>query len=195
MKTATQDLLTAVLSENQQKAIALKQFNREKFFIVNDPETNEKTIFDGDITEHESSWKSANIEAPDSAESFFNYCIVNCTEIEPIIDDEERDGYIVLTDSEADKKAKDYILETAWAFNASFLSGETGIDEEVFTAIQSNDRCESNNKAILSMISDKDKFVGHAIASDGRGHFITSYDGEENEETIGENMYFIYRMN
>ena len=65
--------------------------------------------------------------------------------VEPIEGDEERENYIVLTDEEADEKAKQYILDSVWAFNANFLAVETGIDQEVFEAIQANERCESNN--------------------------------------------------
>lgn len=105
--------------------------------------------------------------------------------------DAEGGEYMVLTDDEADQRAADYIKDSLWAFNASFLSGETGIDESVFEAIQNNGKCESNNDAIASCIDDIDSFVESAISADGRGHFMSSYDGEENEE--GE--YFIYRVN
>lgn len=102
--------------------------------------------------------------------------------------------YLVLTDSEADEKAAEQITESLWAFNPSFLAGETEIDQAVFEAIQKNDRCESNNPAILSMIKSTcgiASFVESAIGADGRGHFLAGYDFEENEE--GE--YFIYRTN
>ncbi len=102
--------------------------------------------------------------------------------------------YLVLTDEEADDKAQEYVTDSLWAFNASFLSGETGLDEDIFTAIQSNDKCESNNDAMLALIKSTcglDSFVESAISADGRGHFMSSYDGEENEQ--GE--FYIYRTN
>jgi hypothetical protein len=102
--------------------------------------------------------------------------------------------YLVLTDEEADNKAKEYILDSLWAFNASFLAGETGIDEDVFTAISNNNKCESNNDAISSLIKGTcgfDSLVESAVCADGRGHFMSSYDGEENEQ--GD--FFIYRTN
>ena len=108
---------------------------------------------------------------------------------------EEYGDYLVLTDSEADEAAKDAILDSAWAFNPSFLSSETGIDEEVFEAIQDNGRCESNNDAILSCIADEDSFVEAAIAADGRGHFLATYDGNENEQEFNGQTYYIYRTN
>ena len=38
---------------------------------------------------------------------------------------------------------------------------------------------------------DWEAVINKAIGIDGRGHFIATYDGEENE--VGE--YFIYRLN
>ena len=45
---------------------------------------------------------------------------------------------------------------------------------------------------ILALIEETcriDKFVDDAIDTDGRGHFISSYDGEE----VEAEEYFIYR--
>src|SRR5574337_1128161 len=65
--------------------------------------------------------------------------------------------YLVLTDEEADEKTKEYILDTAWAFNKSFLDCHSeaisGFDEKTFSVIQK--LCESSNKAILAMIDRK----------------------------------------
>lgn len=99
--------------------------------------------------------------------------------------------YYVLTDSEADEKAREYILDTAWAFNTWFLVDYVpdGVNEEVLKAIQ--EKCESGNDAILAMIQDKDKFVNDAISEDGRGHFISVYDGNEYEA----DGFYIYRVN
>lgn len=103
--------------------------------------------------------------------------------------------YLVFTDEEADEMAADYIKDSLWAFNASFLAGETGIDEEVFKAIQDNNRCESNNEAISRLIDDMDSFVKAAISADGRGHFMSSYDGNETEVNIDGQTFYIYRIN
>lgn len=107
--------------------------------------------------------------------------------------DAEGGEYLVLTDSEADDRAAEYIKDSLWAFNASFLSNYTDLPEEVFTAMQ--DKCEGANDAFTVLVSRADGgldgFIEEAISADGRGHFMSSYDGEENEE--GE--YFIYRIN
>lgn len=110
-------------------------------------------------------------------------------------------GYQVLTDSEADEKAEEYIKNTLWAFNSSFLSDVTGFDISIFEAIQANDKCEGNNEAILQLVGDNfDSLVQDAISSDGRGYFLNTYDGDEEEfnckDYTGENEYiFVYRMN
>jgi hypothetical protein len=105
------------------------------------------------------------------------------------------DDYLILTDEEADYVVNEYIKDTLWAFRPSFLSAVTGVDESVFEAIQANNRCEDNNDAVMSIIEATDSWdslVRDAVLSDGRGHFLAGYDGEENELPGG---LFIYRIN
>jgi enamine deaminase RidA (YjgF/YER057c/UK114 family) len=93
------------------------------------------------------------------------------------IDGEE---WTLFTDEEANKAVKSYIEESLWAFNKSFLSGQTGLPEEVFSTLQQG--CESSNDAILSIVEkcgDMDTLVSDAVSSDGRGHFLSPYDGHE----------------
>lgn len=111
-----------------------------------------------------------------------------------LIDDGD---YLVLTDAEADEAdeaAKEYILESLWAFNYSFLCAHSKVISEIpekeFKEMQGN-LCESFNSAIKAMIDDIDYFVEDAIASDGRGHFLSSYDGQE----IEQDGFYIYRTN
>lgn len=108
--------------------------------------------------------------------------------------------HIVLTDDEADEAAAEYIKESLWAFNPSFLAGVTGVDQEVFEAIQANNRCENNNEAILRLVGDDlDFLIEQAIGADGRGHFLNTYDGHEHEinvyDVTGRSQYFyVYRV-
>jgi hypothetical protein len=97
--------------------------------------------------------------------------------------------YMVLTDDEADDKVKEYIKETVWAFNPTFLSDHSGIDEEVFIKLQES--CETANDAIFKLIKNFDNLVKDAIYVDGRGHFLAGYDGNENEQ--GD--FYLYRTN
>lgn len=105
--------------------------------------------------------------------------------------------YLVLTDSEANRYSKEYILETVWAFNSWFIldnlnskfnKADRDTMEEIVKMAQ--EKCEGGNEIILGMIT-KRSFVSEAISSDGRGHFLSSYDGNENEQ----DNYFIYRIN
>ncbi len=104
-----------------------------------------------------------------------------------------RQEYLVLTDFEADRKAKEDILDSVWAFNYDFLCCHSSAIEEMgsecFKAIQ--EKGERANKGILAMIDDIDDFVTGAIDSDGRGHFLSSYNGKEDEQE----GYYIYRIN
>ena len=105
--------------------------------------------------------------------------------------DAEGSEYMVLTDDEADQRAADGIRDSVWAFNTSFLVGHMpdGVDEEILKIAQ--EKCEGANETLKAMIVDLDHFVDDAIASDGRAHFLNTYDGEEHEQ--GD--YFIYRTN
>jgi hypothetical protein len=102
--------------------------------------------------------------------------------------------YLVLTDGEASFLAKEKILESAWCFQPHFLKSH--FREEVFENAGDEDElmeslaevtgrlCESANGLIKALIADKNEFVQDAIEADGRGHFISGYDGEEHEELV-----------
>jgi len=111
--------------------------------------------------------------------------------------------YLVCDDAEADKKAEEHISDSIWAFNASFLVGymPEGIDEEVIQIIQQ--KCESANAPLSKMMTKPNTFVEDAISADGRGHFLSGYDGEEietyyerrNGVHVEKIDYYIYRTN
>lgn len=98
--------------------------------------------------------------------------------------------YLVLTDEEADERAKEHIEQTVWAFSAWFLSDHTNIDKEIIQHLQ--DKCEGANELLLRSIIDFDAFVDEAVSIDGRGHFLASYDGHEHDL---DNNLFLYRLN
>lgn len=108
--------------------------------------------------------------------------------------------YLVLTDSEADKKAEEEIKNSLWAFNADFIirhckNYDEMTDWEYEASVKSlkqaqASQCESLNALVFALIDDIDDFVEAAIMSDGRGHFISFYDGIENEQ----NGFYIYRV-
>lgn len=105
--------------------------------------------------------------------------------------------YLVLTDREADKRATDYIKDSIWAFNAKFIASHSKIGHDatikVVEALQP--QCEGANDEIKSLIKNMSKFVAQAIQSDGRAHFLSTYDGHEHEVVVGSKRYYIYRVN
>jgi len=104
--------------------------------------------------------------------------------------------FLVLTDEEANARARDYIEESLWAFNASFLAGQTGLPEAAFAGL--SEQCECGNEPIRQMIQATcgiESLVEAAISADGRGHWLASYDHEEVEFNNGRMTFFIYRIN
>lgn len=99
--------------------------------------------------------------------------------------------YYVFTDDEANKRVEEYIKETLWAFNPKFIHDMTNIDERMIRVIVNE--CENSNEVIEKLIIATcgiDRFIQKAVECDGRGHFINTWDGEENEE----DGYLIYRI-
>jgi hypothetical protein len=81
---------------------------------------------------------------------------------------EENDGeYLVLTESEADDRANDYLDEDQWKMAVKNGSTTSGYDD----------------------------WVNEVRDGDGRGSIINGYDGSEEEETINGTTYYIYRTN
>lgn len=83
---------------------------------------------------------------------------------------EENDGeYIVLTDSEADYRAEEYLTDDTYLWQQSVEAGNTteSLDEWV--------------KSVLNM--------------DGRGSILNGYDGCEEYEKVNSTDYYIYRTN
>ncbi len=79
--------------------------------------------------------------------------------------------YLVLTDSEADDMADQQL--------------ESYIDECVLTEIP----------AAYQSYFNREVWKRDALISDGRGHFISGYDGEEHEVQIDGEWFYIYRVN
>ena len=109
--------------------------------------------------------------------------------------------YLILTDEEADEKTAEEIKNSLWAFDSDFIIQHCKNFEkmdiyEVEAAKESlrysqEKCCENANGLVYALIDNIDEFIEDAINADGRGHFISYYDGEENEE----NGLYIYRLN
>jgi hypothetical protein len=110
--------------------------------------------------------------------------------------------YLVLTDSEADEACAEHVKNSLWAFNADFILSEAGLDSSYSTAkslteLQGNS-CENCNDLILAIIEGTcglDSFVQSAMIADGRGHFLATYDGDELEQDICKQTFYIYKTN
>lgn len=103
------------------------------------------------------------------------------------------DDYLVYTDDEADEAVYNYIEESVCFFRSDFIAAHTEVDKEVISKLQ--ELHEGSNQAIKSLIKDFDHFVNDAVLCDGRAHFLSSYDGEENEINVNGNTYYVYRSN
>ena len=105
------------------------------------------------------------------------------------------DNYLVCDDDEAQEKTEIYISESVWAFNADFIVQHSSLPCEAIEMVEffQREKNEGANETILALIDDFDDFVSDAINADGRGHFLSFYDGEENEETVNGETYYIYR--
>ena len=116
------------------------------------------------------------------------------------------DEYLVMDDDRAYTTADHEISQSLWAFNTDFIldhlkdeikDGNDPVDLDELKAcidLVKEKLCECANAIIHALIEDLEEFVEDAIAADGRGHFISSYDGEEHEVTVDGETYYIYRL-
>ena len=122
---------------------------------------------------------------------------LDCSMSEAWYDLKKTNNYSVYTDSEANEVAADYIKETLWAFNANFLETYTDLDADAIKLMQEK-MCEGCNSVFLSILNANgylEQFISDAIGTDGRGHFMSTYDGDENEVTVCGETYYICRNN
>lgn len=106
--------------------------------------------------------------------------------------DDGTEWAIAFNDKDADGAAYEYISNTIWAFDPTFLEQMTDVPAEMFEAVQ--DKCESINEALEILVMrtcGMDNFVDQAISWDGRGHFLSGYDGKEVELECGAYAYRI----
>lgn len=104
-------------------------------------------------------------------------------------------NYLILTDEEANDLAYNWIKESVWAFKSELLEELTSMDAEVFEVLQ--EKYEGANDAILKVIESTcglDTFVETVIKYEGRGYFISFYDGNEECIKLDDNDLFIYRV-
>lgn len=100
--------------------------------------------------------------------------------------------YLVLTEEEANDKVKENILDSVWAFHPNFLVNhiKEGVPVKFIEAVQEK-LCDDANVGLKALLNDEDEFVTAAVAADGRGHFLSGYDGRE----CYHQGFYIYRTN
>jgi len=184
------------LSIDQCKAIAQAQAAGNDYFVFGGKVWD---VSEENARDSAQAWAEEKEEKYTQFTHLLEWLEAEACEIE--YDDSYSADYLVLTDSEAGEKAAEYIKESLWAFNASFLSDVTGFDVSIFEAIQANDKCDDNNSAMTQLVGDNlDYLIDHAVSVDGRAHFLNTYDGDEIEfncfDYTGENTpLYVYRMN
>lgn len=109
--------------------------------------------------------------------------------------------YAFGTEEQANEAAKTYIGESLWAMNSSYLAQETGLSRDVFSALINEsgggEKYQEDYERIVANLADGgvDGFAERAIEEDGRGHYLSTYDGEETEVEVGDETFYLYRTN
>ena len=107
--------------------------------------------------------------------------------------DFEAGGYRFIHKEDIDQIMQDELSNDEYilgCFNASFLAGVLGIDQDVIEAMQKAEAYEAVGKLILSL--DKlEELQADYVSADGYGHHFSGYDGNEHE--IGD--YYAFRIN
>ena len=95
---------------------------------------------------------------------------------------------------QADAAAAEEIEQTLWAFNAEFLEQYVPLPAIMINAVK-NSMYEDAAPVFRALFTDEEfaEFVQDAISADGRGHFLSTHDGAEHEETVGRTTYYLQR--
>lgn len=91
-------------------------------------------------------------------------------------------------EGEADGAVREAIRSSIPYFTVKFLSEHSNHSERLFEVLSKS--MVEDVELYMSLINNFDEFVEDAVGSDGRGHFLSSYDGEEVE--VGG--YYLYRL-
>jgi len=166
------------METNMKRRLALMQHLGEEFFIVMADDTEESAkVYEGNEEVAREAFRAdiEGTEEPEIESNFEIFCSNNYAEVEELEEDDNGD-YLVLTDDEADEK---------W---------EESLDSYISEIIE-----PEIEKMELGDLSYYIKFDEESWKSDakmdGRGHRLSGYDGNENEEEIEGEIFYIYRLN
>lgn len=159
------------LTDEQLKAVALLQHLGDAFCVLDDK------IFACDYKEainayNEAEGKELTEFENDDQSIFYDWCVQNLEQVEEIDSNcyDADMNYMVCTDSEADYKWEESL--------------DSYLEECVYPELSGN----------LAQYFDDEKWKRDA-RFDGRGHSLSSYDGNENEQVVNGETYYIYRIN
>ena len=102
---------------------------------------------------------------------------------------------IILTDEEADQRTREEVENGLGFFIPEWLSYYIKLEVDEIKKIQS--LYGASNPILKALIDDFDQFYNDTIAeeAEGRGHFLSYYDGIETEVSTDEEDFYIYRIN
>jgi len=109
----------------------------------------------------------------------------------------EVDNYTFITEDEALKEVinmyqcDEYILG---CFNADFIADFIPLDYDSIKTLQESENFEVIGKLILNS-GNLEYMMEDYISLDGYGHALSSYDGNNDEITINNIDYIVYRNN
>ena len=178
------------MEQNILKSLALMQHKNEEYFILDD------VAYVGKLESAKKEYEEYQ-ETPDLDTTFEKWVSENFKEVEEYDEDDYNNDYLVLTDKESNKKCAEYIKDSLWAFNASFIIEHSKLPYEALKMVKSfqEQKGEDANDTIEALIEDMDEFIEDAISADGRGHFNSPYNSNEYEETVENETFYIYRQN
>ena len=106
----------------------------------------------------------------------------------------------VLTRQEADEAAREYIRESLWSFNPEFLLDYMPRRMTLRAVQQIQELYENANEPLTLLVGSRlSALMSDAIQLDGRGSFLSHYDGEEvkltrHSEPSDRPHFFGYRL-
>lgn len=107
--------------------------------------------------------------------------------------------FAICTFEEAQQAVFEEIRQSLWSFNAEFILVHSRVasSQAIVKALKEMQQklCEDSNEIIYALIEDIDQFVADAVNEDGRGAFLSTYDGEEQEIKINGITFYAYRLN
>ncbi len=152
------------------RQLALMQHNGEDFFIFNG------IAYTGNHVELNKEWIEATENLP-NAQTWMEFIDDNCEEVAELDPEDYNNDYLVLTNEEAEEKWEESL---------------DGYIEECNTP--ELDKLDTLGNLQYYVSFDEEKWKRDA-RMDGRGHSLSSYDGNENEETVNGETFYIYRIN